>query len=198
MSSCGGSSSNRDTNVRAFFAQTARQRADEGLKSYLSRSIARFRERSEFVKVVIIAVIGTVLSWATYEIVFWVNPFEPRATVSWGMSFTIGIFRQHHLHRTLTFPRNELSYGATLRRDFVASLGIALLSTSFNYLLTEVFELYHRGAWVACALLVAGIEYLLMKTFIFPQRRRPACEVTPTCQNAAKTGRAATPPDDGG
>lgn len=139
---------------------------------WLRRWLAWMHGREEFVRVSFVAAIGTVLAWITYELVFWANPFEPRASSSWFVAFFIGIFRQHHLHRTISFPRTDGSYAASLRRDFVASIGIAILSTSLNYLVTEVAEMNHRAAWVLCVAFVAAFEYLLMKVFVFPERRR--------------------------
>jgi hypothetical protein len=43
----------------------------------------------------------------TYEIIYWFNPFEPRATTSWAVSFLIGVTRQHGLHRMLTFTHQS-------------------------------------------------------------------------------------------
>ena len=142
-----------------------------GPRSLFARLAEWIHARDEIVRVAIVAAIGTVLAWITYELIFWVNPFEPRATSSWFVAFFIGIFRQHHPHRTISFPESDGSYLASLRRDFVASIGIIVLSTAVNYVATEVAELHHRLAWVLCVAFVAGIEYLLMKFFVFPRRR---------------------------
>ena len=138
----------------------------------MNRLLAWIRARDEIVRVAFVAAIGTVLAWITYELVFWANPLEPRAASSWFMAFVIGIFRQHHLHRTISFPDTDGSYAASLRRDVVASIGILSLSTLLNYLVTEVAGLHHRAGWVACVAFVAGFEYLVMKLFVFPRRRR--------------------------
>ena len=127
--------------------------------------------RDEIVRVALAALIGTFLAWVTYELVFWVNPMEPRATTSWALAFFIGIFRQHHLHRTISFPKSAVSYGVSLRRDFAASIGVALLSTALNYLLSEVLQSHHRVAWFGCVAFVAGFEYLVMKLYVFPRGR---------------------------
>ncbi len=137
----------------------------------IERTVAWVHRRDEPVRVAITATIGTVLALITYEIVFWINWAEPRATMSWVIAFIIGIFRQHHLHRTLSFPQNALSYGGSLRRDFVASIGIAVLSTGLNFVLTQPAEVHHRIAWASCVVFVAAFEYLLMKFFVFPRRR---------------------------
>jgi putative flippase GtrA len=121
----------------------------------------------ELVRVSIVAAFGTVLAWWTYEIVFFLNPLEPRATVSWVIAFTIGVFRQHHLHRTLTFPATKLSYGDSLWRDGAASVVILAASAGLNFVLNERLGLHHRVAWLICLTSVAGFEYMLMKLFVF-------------------------------
>ncbi|GGE61888.1 GtrA family protein [Actibacterium pelagium] len=128
-------------------------------------------DQPELVRIAIVAVMGTALSWVTYEIVYFLNPFSPRAPLSWGMAFTIGIFRQHHLHRTLSFPKARLSYLSSLQREIAASVLILLIGVILNYSLTQVFDLQHRVAWGLCLVTVSGIEYALMKLFVFSGRR---------------------------
>ena len=129
----------------------------------MSRLLAWIRGREEIVRVAFVAAIGTVLAWITYEFVFWANPLEPRAASSW-IDVLSCVDR--------CFPDTDGTYIASLRRDVVASIGILSLSTLLNYLVTEVAGLHHRAAWVACVAFVAGFEYLVMKLFVFPQRRR--------------------------
>lgn len=134
--------------------------------------VHRVHDQPELVRVAIVATIGTFLAWATYEIVYLLNPFSPRATISWVLAFAIGIFRQHHLHRTLSFPHARLSYISSLKRDAAASVFILLTSGALNYALTQVVMLNHRLAWAICLGSVAGLEYALMKFFVFRGRRK--------------------------
>ena len=142
----------------------------------LSQFIDWVHERPEFVRVCITATIGTALAWATYEIVFFLNPLDPKATTSWGIAFGIGILRQHHLHRTLSFPKNGVPYGLSLWRDVLASIGILVASVSLNFALTEMGEIHHRIAWAICLTSVAVFDYLMMKFFVF---RRASSERAP-------------------
>ena len=127
--------------------------------------------QQELVRIGVTAAIGTVLAWITYEIIYYVNWFEPKATTSWTMAFVIGVFRQHHLHRTLSFPQIDVSYGTSLKRDALASILVATAGTLLNYVLTERIGLHHRQAWGACLVGVATLEYVFLKTFVFRGRR---------------------------
>lgn len=153
-------------------AVSARAAGPVSFMGCLQSGVDWCRRRDEIVRVSIVALIGTIAAWLTYEIVFLLNGIEPRATVSWSIAFVIGIFRQHHLHRVLSFPENALPYAATLKRDIVASIGVFLLSTALIYTLTEFLGLHHRPAWLAGIIFVALFEYLVLKFFVFPQRRR--------------------------
>ena len=124
-------------------------------------------KRPELARVGVVALIGTVLSWVTYEVVYFLNPFEPRATTSWAVSFTIGVFRQHHLHRKLTFPHTGVPYCSSLKRDIVASLIVIILSTALNFALTEVGKVNYRVAWAICLVSVAAVDYTLIKLYVF-------------------------------
>lgn len=133
----------------------------------LSTFIAWMHGQPELIRVSITAGIGTVLAWITYEIVHYLNPLEPKATTSWGIAFVIGILRQHHLHRTLSFPRNGVPYGLSLWRDALASIGIFVASIALNFALTQFGGLHHRVAWAICLASVAVFDYLMMKFFVF-------------------------------
>lgn len=128
--------------------------------------------RREIVRVGIAAAIGTLLAWVTYELVFFLNPLEPRATTSWAVAFLIGVFRQHHIHRVLSFPNSVFSYSGSLSREAVASIIILIAGAGLNFLLTQRFGIHHRMAWGSCLISVAALEYGLMKFFIF--RNPPA------------------------
>ena len=139
----------------------------------LSGIISWVHAQPELIRVSITAAIGTVLAWITYEIVHFLNPIEPKATTSWGIAFAIGILRQHHLHRTLSFPRNGVPYGLSLWRDVLASVGILIASLILNFALTQVGEVHHRIAWAICLASVAVFDFLMMKFFVFRRKGPP-------------------------
>ena len=123
--------------------------------------------QEEFYRVALVAAIGTIASYATYELVFWVNFIEPRATTSWAISFVIGVFRQHHLHRHLSFPKASAAYNVTLQREWLSSLIVLIFSVGLNFYLTQKLSFHHRMAWAICITSAAGVEYGLLKFFVF-------------------------------
>lgn len=123
--------------------------------------------RPELVRVAIVAGIGTVLAWLTYEIVYALNKIEPRATTSWVLAFIMAIFRQHHLHRNLSFPNNQNSYLVSLSREILSSVWILCASAGLNYGIVSALGLHHRAGWVICLIAVAALEYALMKFYVF-------------------------------
>ncbi|AXG69892.1 GtrA-like protein [Kordia sp. SMS9] len=114
----------------------------------------------------IIAVIGAVLGFVTYEIVYYFNPFSPRATISWIFAFIIGIARQHALHRQFTFS-HKTSYFKSLYRAYVVDIGALVFSTGLNWLLAEALHLNHRLVWGICLASTALISLVFLKKYIF-------------------------------
>jgi len=139
--------------------------------SLMRRLVQCVHDQPELVRIAIVAAIGTVLAWITYEVVFALNGIEPRATTTWIFAFLIGVFRQHHMHRTLSFPSVRAAYCTSLRREALASVCILGASAGLNYWLTAVSGLHHRLAWAVCLAGVAALEYALMKLYVFRSRR---------------------------
>lgn len=125
-----------------------------------------FYKKSETVRMLIIALIGALLSFLTYEIVYYLNPFLPKATVSWTIAFLIGVARQHALHRKFTF-RHKDSYIKSLYRAYVVDIGALLFSTLLNWFLTEILLVNHRWVWGICLLSTALISLVFLKKYIF-------------------------------
>jgi len=126
--------------------------------------------RSQFQRIVAVAAFGAAMSWVTYEAIFFINPFEPRATLSWLLAFVIGVVRQHHLHRQFAFPYTEVAYRTSLRRLAITSVTVALMVGTTNYALVTLVGLHHRLVWVLCLMLVAASNFAALKLFVF----RPA------------------------
>ena len=123
--------------------------------------------RREVERVASVALFGTIVSWLTYELIFLVNPLEPRATTSWFLTYAIAIVRQHHLHRVISFPGPKAHYAATFRRQLFVNVTLLSLGGGLNYVLVELAGMHHRLAWLICMGLVASSNYLSMKFFVF-------------------------------
>ncbi len=123
-------------------------------------------KQSETVRMLVVALTGVVLGFITYEILYYINPFSPKGTISWVVAFLIGIARQHALHRYFTFQL-KTSYFKSLFRAYVVDVGALFFSTGLNWFLSEILHWNHRTVWVCCLLSTAFISLILLKRYIF-------------------------------
>lgn len=112
------------------------------------------------------ALIGLIAALVTYEVIYWLNPLQPRASTSCFFAFVIGVARQHALHRWLTFTERT-TYLPSLMRAYVLDSGSVTIGTGLNWLLTEVWGVGHRVAWLICLITAAVITLLTLKRFVF-------------------------------
>jgi putative flippase GtrA len=129
--------------------------------------LARLRSRPQYERVAVVAALGAAASWLTYEIIFFLNPIEPRATSSWIIAYGVGVIRQHHLHRLISFPDPPVRYSVSLARDYASSIVILGTSAGLNWFLVSSAAVDHRLAWLLCTCVVALSGYLAMKVFVF-------------------------------
>jgi len=110
---------------------------------------------------------GVAIGFVVYNAIYWLNPLEPRATTSWAIASVLGVWRQHALHRLLTFHDRNVGYMSSLGLAYVAySLGI-VGSTVLNWWLTEVVNLHHLLAWGICLASATGVNYFLLERLAF-------------------------------
>jgi len=128
--------------------------------------ISSYKSLPENVKLVLTGIIGALLGFVTYEIIYFINPFEPKASISWFLAFIAGVARQHALHRWLTF-NFKTPYWKSLFKAYVMYSGSLLLSSALNWFLTEIIQLHHRIAWACCLLITALISLVLLKKYVF-------------------------------
>jgi len=134
--------------------------------------LARYHALPERLRMVLTAILGAFIGLVTYEIIYWFNPFEPRATTSWAVSFLIGVTRQHGLHRMLTFT-HQSPYWPSLGRAYLMYTGSLLFGTLLNWVLTEGCGINHQAAWFCCLLSTATISLFFLKHFVFKTRPVP-------------------------
>ncbi len=125
-----------------------------------------FHKQSETIRMLVIATIGMVLSLITYEIIYYLNPFSPKATISWVLAFVIGIARQHALHRHFTFS-HKTPYFKSLFRAYIVDIGSLVFSTGLNWFLSEILQFNHRLVWACCLAATALISLVFLKKYIF-------------------------------
>jgi putative flippase GtrA len=137
------------------------------------RLVRLYQKMPEKVRMVTTAVIGALLGLITYEIIYALNPFIPRAPTSWALAFAIGIARQHALHRWLTFT-HRTPYWQSLGRAYVMYSGSAVVGTLLDWMLTQWLGVNHRVAWLVCLMTTATISLVFLKRYVFGTRIIPS------------------------
>lgn len=138
---------------------------DSGRSAWLRR----FDALPEKARLGVVALVGALIGLATYQLIYWINPLQPRAPTSWFAAFVIGVPRQYSLHRSLTF-RSDVPYAPHLARAYVLYSCIAIVTTSLNWLLVERFAVPHHLAWLACISTTGAINLFALKRLVFGQR----------------------------
>lgn len=133
----------------------------------MRRLLELYRSMPEKVRMGVTAVIGALIGLLTYEIIYFLMPLEPRATISWTLSFIVGVARQHALHRWLTFAERASSYWKSLRRAYVMYSGSLVVGAVLDWVLVEQFGVNHRLAWFCCLMTTATISLVFLKHFVF-------------------------------
>jgi putative flippase GtrA len=128
--------------------------------------LERFHRLPETVRLAAVALLGALIGLVTYQVIYWLNPLEPRAPTSWLAAFVIGVPRQYSLHRSLTF-RSAVPYAPRLARAYLLYAGIAVVTTLLNWLLVERLSVPHHLAWLACISTTGLINLFALKPLVF-------------------------------
>lgn len=139
------------------------------------RLLQRFHQLPERQRLVLVALLGALIGLATYEVIYLLNPLEPRASTSWLLAFLVGVPRQYTLHRRLTFAAT-VPYAPRLLRAYVLYACVATLTTTESWLLVERWAVPHHLAWLACISTTGLINLYALKPLVFataPSAARP-------------------------
>ena len=128
--------------------------------------ISAYKKLPENVRLILTAIIGAAIGFVTYQIIYYFNPFIPRASSSWAMAFLVDVLRQHALHRWLTFDI-KTHYWKSLLRAYVMYLSAFVSTTGINWILTNKMLLNHQLVWLICILLKALISLIFLKRYVF-------------------------------
>ena len=135
-------------------------------------SITCYRRLPEPLRLGLTSLLGVALGWVTYEVVYAANPLRAcRATTSWGAAWTVSVWRQHALHRLLTFS-SALPYGPSLRRAYCFATASGALGLAANVWLTGPLGVSHRAAWLVGVALSGAIGVVGLKRYVFPEGSR--------------------------
>lgn len=152
---------------------TVNERRDGNGERPAGNLVRLYHGMPEKARMLVTAVIGAIIGLITYEIIYALNPLQPRATTSWALAFGIGIARQHALHRWLTFTHDS-PYWPSLGRAYVMYSGSAAAGTLLNWGLTAGLGVNHHIAWVICLFTTAAISLIFLKRYVFRTRIIPA------------------------
>ncbi len=122
--------------------------------------------QSQSFRMVAVAIAGAIIGFLTYELIYLLNPLESRATSSWTFAFFVGVARQHHLHRIITF-KSKSPYPKSLFRAYTMYSGSALSGALLNYFLTDIYSINHHLAWFVCLIFTSLISLFLLKRYVF-------------------------------
>lgn len=118
---------------------------------------------------VVVALAGALIGLVTYELIYLLNPIQPRSSSSWLLAFAIAVPRQYALHRWLTFD-STVPFVPHLGRAYLLYSAIAVLTTGLNWALVEQLGLDHRLAWLACICTTGLINLFALKPVVFGSR----------------------------
>ena len=127
-----------------------------------------WKKTPEKIRFVMVGGIGVLLSWAVYNIVYFLNPLtQMRATSSWLLAAFLNIFRQHGFHFIFTFTDHEAKYLPSLIGAYFSySLGI-ILGVVLDFILTEIYLINHQLAWLIVMIFSLPISYIMLRRFSF-------------------------------
>ena len=134
--------------------------------------VRQYHRMPENLRLLVTALLGAAIGLLTYEIIYFLNPLQPNATISWALSVIVNIARQHALHRWLTFSY-PTRYWPSLGRAYVMYSGSAVVTILLNLSLTAGLGLNHRVVWLICTLTTAGISLIFLRRFVFRSEHMP-------------------------
>lgn len=137
--------------------------------------VRQARRDGQAARLLPVALVGAAMGWVTYELVYWVNPLHVlRAPTSWTLAFSVGVARQHALHRRFTF-QSDVPYWPSLGRAYRYYVLVALVGAVLDAALTAA-GVPHRIAWLACFAVTATSGVLFMKSCVFDDTEASAHE----------------------
>jgi hypothetical protein len=85
------------------------------------------------------------------------------ASVCWALGFGISVSFRHTTHRYLVFGDYVGGYWASLGRIYTGYSIIIVLSTLFNFVMTQYAQLPHYVAWIITLLWTGIVNYFILK-----------------------------------
>ena len=137
-----------------------------GDKKSQSINLKSFYRIPENIRMALTAGFGAAIGYVTYEIIYYFNSMDNKATTSWLIAFTLGVARQHGLHRLITFEHYS-PYWRSLGRAYIMYSASALIGSTVNYVMVQSLDVHHRIAWLCCLGITASISLIFLKKHVF-------------------------------
>ena len=147
-----------------------KEKADRDGKTGL-RILSQFYRLPQYPRFAISGLIGTVLFYLLYKLVFILNPIGwHHAAVSWTVSYLCSIIWQHSLHQTLVFQTTggkSTSYLKELGLTYVSYSAGIVLSHFTMILLVDILYFDYQLAWLFTLSFTGLINYLFLSLTAF-------------------------------
>ena len=123
---------------------------------------------NEFLRFNVVGGFNSAFAWVLYETLYWIEIWPTHtAVVAWAVSCAIGNVEAHYMHYRFTF-HSTFTYIWSMNRAFWTYSGQLVVTTSFHYLMVEVFLLHHTLAWFVNTCVFGYINFLLIRWIAFP------------------------------
>jgi len=156
--------------ARNYNKSPEREKTDHERKGGL---FSQFHKLPQYPRFAISGLIGTVLFYLLYKLVFIFNPIEwHHAAVSWTISYLCSIIWQHWLHQTLVF---YTARGSSSMTSYLKELGLTYVSYSAGIvlshftmvLLVDILQFDYQLAWLFTLSFTGVVNYVFLSLTAF-------------------------------
>ena len=122
----------------------------------------------EFMKFNVTGTFNSAFALVLYEVLYWVDLWPAHTAVAaWAVSSAIGNVEAHYMHYRFTFD-STFNYLTSMNRAFWTYSGQLEVTTSFHYVMVEIFHLHHTLAWFVNTCVFGYLNFLLIRWIAFP------------------------------
>jgi putative flippase GtrA len=123
---------------------------------------------SQASRFLVVGALGNFLGWGFYALAYQAVPVVAyKPTISWVISFHLGVIVQHHLHRFYTFQTTFIPYVRSLFRSYISYLGVFIYGLIFNFTFNEFLNIYHHYSFAFTLIVSIPFSYLILGKFAF-------------------------------
>jgi putative flippase GtrA len=124
--------------------------------------------RVQLSKFVIVGVLGNIVAWLIYTAIYHTLTVEQyKPTISWIISYHLGVIIQHFFHRRTTFSEVLVPYLPSLIKTYLSYLIVFVISLVANFLFNEHFHLYHHLSILLTLIIAVPFSFITLKYYAF-------------------------------